>query len=186
MRHVTRAAGVLLLVGAALFGAVAVAPASFVFGMADLAERRAFLRRHARSWRWGQLPFAAGAIVSAAGILLLGLELPGASGGWVAAAGALAVVASLPWAEHCRRRAGDVDGFLEGRLPGWHFQAYVWGTLLALALTGVALRSTDLPGWCAWFVLVATALLTAGMLRFRDLPPFLFYVVTGVLGGAAL
>lgn len=182
----TDTAGWVLLTGAAVFCAVALAPASFVFGMSDADARRAYLARHARSWRWGQLPFAAGAVVSAAGILVLGRELDGTPGTAVIWAGVLALVASLPWAEHCRRRALSVEDFLEGRLPGWHFVVYVWCTLAALAVTGLALLHTDLPRWSAWFVLGAAALFAAAMLRFHDLPPFLFYVVTGVLGAVAV
>jgi hypothetical protein len=64
--------------------------------------------------------------------------------------------------------------------------AYVWGTLVALAVTGPALLDTDLPRWVAWFVLGASGLLAVALLRFRDLPPFVLYVVTAVLGAAAL
>jgi hypothetical protein len=183
---VTRTAGWVLLAGAAVFVAVAFAPASFVFGMSDPDERRAYLDRHARSWRWGQLPFAAGAVVSAVGLLVLGRELDGTPGTAVTWAGVVALLASMPWAEHCRLRALSAEGFLEGTLPGWHFVVYVWGTLAALAVTGLALLDTDLPRWTAWLVLGATACFTAAWLRFRDLPPFVFYVVTGVLGAAAL
>ena len=86
----------------------------------------------------------------------------------------------------CRLRARDPEAFLDGGLPGWHYRVYVWGTLLALAATGLAALHTDLPGWSGWFVLVATGLLALAWLAFRDLPPFLFYVVTGVLGVAAM
>jgi hypothetical protein len=184
--RVTHTAGIVLLAGAAAFCAVAFAPASFVFGMSDAHERRAYLDRHARSWRWGQLPFAAGAVVSAVGLLVLGRDLDGTPGTAVSWAGGLAIVASLPWAEHCRLRALSAADFLDGRLPGWHFVVFVWGTLAALAVTGAALLDTDLPRWTAWFVLGSSACFAAAMLRFRDLPPFLLYVVTGVLGVAAL
>lgn len=182
----THTAGLVLLAGAAVFVAVAFAPASFVFGISDEAERRAYLERHARSWRWGQLPFAAGAVVSAVGLLVLGVDLDGGAGTAIAWAGGLAIAASLPWAEHCRRRALSAEDFLEGRLPWWQFVVYVWGTLAALGVTGLALLGTELPRWTAWLVLGAAAGFTAAWLRFRDLPPFVFYVVTGVLGAAAL
>lgn len=183
---VTRTAGWVLVVGVAVFGAVAVAPASFVFGISDADERRAYLGRHARSWRWGQLPFAAGAVVSAVGLLVLGLELDGTAGTAVACAGGLALLSSLPWAEHCRRRALSVEDFLAGRLPSWHFAVYVWGTLAALGATGAALLDTGLPQWTAWLLLGASTCFVAVMLRFRDLPPFAFYLVTAALGVGAL
>ena len=182
----TRTAGWVLLAGAAVFFTVAFAPASFVFGMRDAAERRAHLDRHALSWRWGQLLFAGGALVSAAGLIVLGVQLDGRAGTAIAVSGALALIGALPWAEHCRRRALAVEDFLEGRLPGWHYRVYVWCTLAALAVTGLSLLDTDLPRWTAWFVLGAAALFTAVMVRFRDLPPFVLYVVTAVVGAVAL
>lgn len=176
----------MLVAGAAVFVAVAFAPASFVFGIADPVRRREFLGDHARSWRWCQLPFGAGAVVSALGLVLLGAELDGWRRGVVLLAGALATAASVPWAEHCRLRALSPDGFLDGRLPGWHFRVYVWGTLTSLAITGVALLGTATPSWAAWGTAGAAAAMAAAFLGYGDLPPFLLYVVTGVLGAALL
>jgi hypothetical protein len=179
----TRTAGWLLVVGAALFAGAAFSPASYVFGIREADARRAHLQKHARSWPWAQVLFAAGAAVSAVGLVALGDETGSST---VTGAGALALLASAPWAAHCRRRALAVDDFLEGRLPGWQSTLYFWGTLAALALTGAGMLGTDLPRWTAWFVLGTTALLVAVLLRFRDLPPFLFYVVTAVVGVVAL
>ena len=176
----------MVVVGAAVFVCVAFAPASFVFGIADAVRRRQFLEDHARSWRWCQLPFAAGAVVSAVGLVLLGAQLDGWRQLVVLVAGALATAASVPWAEHCRLRALSPDDFLEGRLPGWHFQVYVWGTLAALAVTGLALLGTDTPTWAAWGSAGSAVVLAAAFLGFGDLPPFLLYVVTGALGLALL
>lgn len=179
----TRTAGVVLLVGAGLFCAVAFAPASYVFGIPDEAARRAYLQRWQRSWRWGQVPFALGAVVSAVGLLVLGLQLESAI---ITLAGGVAVLASLPWAHHCYLRAFDVEGFLEGRLPSWQFRVYVWGTVVPLAATGLALLAADWPTWSAWLTVASAVTFGAIYLRFRDIPPFTFYVVTAVLGGVAL
>jgi hypothetical protein len=179
----TTTAGWVLIVGAVLFVTVAFAPSSFVFGMSDPAKQREFLARHATSWRWGQIPFAAGAVVSAVGLLVLGVQLDSVA---LTAAGVVATLASLPWAEHCRQRARSWTDFLDGRLPGWPFQVFVWGTLVALGVTGAVLLDSDLPRWTGVFALAATAVFTAAWLRFKDLPPFVFYVVTGVIGVAAL
>lgn len=181
-----RTAGWLLLAGAAVFCAAAFAPSSYVFALSDAAERRAYLERHARSWRWGQPLFGGGAVVSAVGLASLGVALEGRPGTAITGAGVLAVAVSLPWAEHCRRRTHAVDDFLDGRLPAWHFVVYVWGTLVALAVTGLALLGTDQPQWAAWWVLGASAAFLAAWLRFGDLPPFVFYLVTGALGVALL
>jgi hypothetical protein len=182
----TGTAGVVLLVGAGLFVAAACAPSSYVFGMKDPAQQREFLARHALSWRWGQIPFAAGAVVSAIGLVVLGIQLDGGAGAAITAAGVVATVVSLPWAEHCRQRARSWNDFLDGRLPGWPFQVFASGTLAALGAVGLALLGTELPAWSAWLTIGATAVFTAAWLRFKDLPPFVLYLVTGALGVASL
>jgi hypothetical protein len=179
----TSAAGWVLVAGAASFLCAAFAPSSFVFGMGDPEQQRAFLERHQTSWKWGQIPFAAGAVVSAVGLVVLGVQLDSAA---ITAAGAVATLVSLPWAEHCRLRALSWTDFLDGRIPGWGYQVFVWGTLAALATTGAALLSTSFPTWTGLYALGATTLFTAWWLKAKDLPPFVFYLVTGVLGGVAL
>lgn len=182
----TRTAGWVLLGGAALFCAAAFSPSSFVFGMSDPGARRAHLAKHVRSWPWAQAFFASGAVVSAVGLVVLGLQLDGAAGGGVGLAGLLAVAASVPWAMHCWLRGRDVEGFLAGTLPASHFALYLWGTLAALAITGTSLLDADLADWLPWFVLGATAVFVLALLRFRDLPPFVLYLVTAVVGATAL
>ena len=179
----TRTAGWVLLAGAALFLTAAFSPSSFVFGMSDPDEQRAFLERHQRSWRWGQIPFAAGAVVSAIGLVVLGVQLGSAT---TTVAGGLATAVALPWAEHCRRRALSWTAFLDGTIPGRLYEVFVWGTLVALAATGVALLNNGFPTWTGIYTLGADALFTAWWVLQKDLPPFVFYLVTGVLGGVAL
>jgi L-asparagine transporter-like permease len=180
---VTDAAGWVLLAGAAAFLAAAFSPSSFVFGMSDPDEQRAFLEKHQRSWSWGQIPFAAGAVISAVGLLLLGVQIDNAA---IVAAGAVATGVSLTWAEHCRLRAKSWADFLDGRIPSWGYRVFVWGTLGALAVTGIGLLSTGLPTWTGCYTLGATALFAAWWLKVKDLPPFVFYLVTGVLGAVAV
>jgi hypothetical protein len=179
-------AGWVLIAGAVGFLLAAFAPASFVFAMSDPEERRRHLAKYARSWRWGQVPFAAGAVVSAVGLLMLGVQLDGRGGTAVACAGGLATLSTVPWVDQCRLRAQRPDSFLAGALPAWQFMAYLWGTLGALVVAGGALLATDVPAWAAWLVLGWSLLLAAAWLRFRDVPPFLLYLATTALGLAVL
>ena len=179
----TGTAGWVLVAGAVVFLCAAFAPSSMVFGMKDPEPQREFLARHARSWRWGQIPFAAGALVSAVGLGLLGHELDDQA---IHVAGIVAAVASLPWCRHCWLRARSWTAFLDGSLPGWHFPVFEWGTLAALATTGTALLSTDFPTWTGWYTIATTAVFTVFWLTAKDLPPFVFYLVTVVLGVVAL
>ena len=179
----TGTAGCVLIVGAVLFLAAAFAPSSYVFGMSDPDEQRAVLAKHERSWRWGQIPFAAGAVVSAFGLLVLGVQLGSVT---LTVAGVVATLVSLPWADHCRRRALSWTDFLDGRVPSGGYRVFVWGTLSALAATGVALLNNGFPTWTGIYTLGATALFAAWWVAQKDLPPFVFYLVTGVLGVVAL
>jgi hypothetical protein len=175
-----------LIGGAVVFLLAAFAPASFVFGMDDPDEQRRFLAKHERSWRWGQVPFAAGAVTSGVGLVVLGVEVGESAGTAITAAGVVATAVALPWAEHCRQRALRVEAFLEGRLPAWPFVVYVWGTLAALATTGLASLSSDVPEWAAAMLMGWSGLLAVAMLRFGDVPPFVFYLATVALGIAVL
>ena len=182
----TGTAGAVLVLGAAVFLAAAFAPTSRVFTMDDPHERLRFLEQRAVLWRRVQPLFGAGAVISAVGLALLGLSFDGPVRGCVLLAGLLALVGSGPWAQSCLERGRRVVQFVHGGLPGWHYQVYVWLTLVALALTGLGLLASSYPSWVGWFDLGATAVFALVLLRSGDLPPFLLYVPTLAIGFVAL
>ena len=182
----TGTAGAVLLLGAVVFFAAAFAPTSRVFTMTDPHERLRFLEQRAVLWRRVQPLFGAGAVISAVGLVCLGLSFDGPVRGSVVLAGLLALVGSVPWAQSCRLRGRRVVVFVHGGLPGWHYQVYVWFSLVALALTGLGLLASPYPSWVGWFDLAATAAFAVALLRFGDLPPFLLYVPTIAIAFVAL
>ena len=181
-----RAGGWVLLLGTAVFFAAAFAPTSRVFTIGEADERVCFLEARAATWRRVQPLFGAGAIVTAVGIGVLALGLDGWSLVYAGVAAVLALVGAVPWAVTCRLRGQRITDFAHGRLPGWHYLVYVWCTLVALALLGAALLASSYPGWVGWFVLGADGAFCLFFVVTRDLPPFVFYTVTAVVGAMAL
>ena len=183
----TRTAGAVLLLGAAVFLTAAFAPTSRVFTMTDPYERLRFLEQRAVLWRRVQPLFGGGAVISGVGLFALGLSFEDdVVRGCILVAGMLAVVGAVPWAQSCRLRGRRIVVFAHGGLPGWHYQVYVWFSLLALALTGLGLLASTYPPWVGWFDVGATAVFALALLRFGDLPPFLLYLPTIAIGCVAL
>jgi hypothetical protein len=69
-----------------------------------------------------------------------------------------------------------------GTLAGWPFATYVLLTIGGLALLAIGLLSGNIPGWLGWLTLGADVVLLAGYLWFKDIPPFVFYLLLLVVG----
>ena len=93
---------------------------------------------------------------------------------------------ALAWSWSVYRRALRPREFALGQLPGWPFVAYVWLTFAGLFLLGVGILEGNWPDWWGWVILGADALFVAGYLRYRDIPPFVFYLLLTVVGLAVL
>ncbi len=76
--------------------------------------------------------------------------------------------------------------FALGRLPGWPFIAYVWFTFAGLFLLGSGILTGDWSDWLGWIILGVNAFFLVAYLRYRDIPPFVFYMLLSVVGLAVL
>ena len=76
--------------------------------------------------------------------------------------------------------------FALGELPRWPFASYVVLTIAGLALLGAGLVAADAPAWAGWLTLAADLLFLVVYVRFRDIPPFVFYVLLAIVGVAVL
>jgi hypothetical protein len=179
-------AGVLLISGSALFfvGAGIAVPA--VFTEPDREEKRRLLAEHPVRWQVGQPLYALGAVVAALGVLPLAADGTTKGSSWLIASCALLVLGALAWSWSVYLRGTRPEQFALGELPGWPFTAYVWLTLAGLLLLGLGLRTGDPPDWLAWLVLGSAAVFGVVYVRYRDLPPFVFYLVLTVVGAAVL
>ena len=83
-------------------------------------------------------------------------------------------------------RGTRVSDFAFGTLPSWPFATYVLVTIAGIALLALGLLTGDFPVWLGWVTLAAGAFFLVGYLRFRDIPPFVFYVLLTVVGVAVL
>ncbi len=95
---------------------------------------------------------------------------------------AMLVVGALAWSLSVYRRAIRIADFVYGRLPGWPFMTYVLLTIGGLLLLGVGLLADDFPAWLGWLTIGATVVFLAAYVRFKDIPPFFFYLLLTVIG----
>lgn len=180
----TSAAGILLVVGSALFLAGAAIAVPRVFTEPDRSVRLRMIEARLGAWRAGQPLYAAGPVVAAvgAGLLAAGSD----ADAWFIASGSLLGVGALAWARSVYMRWSHYREFALGTLPGWPFATYALFTIAGLAALGIGLHVSDFGGWLVGLTLVADATFLAAYLVTKDLPPFVFYLILGTVGLVAL
>jgi hypothetical protein len=175
--------GILLVVGSVVFlvGAAVGVPA--VFTEPDPQARLRMLTGHLGMWRAAQPLYGLGPVIVAVGVGYLAAAAP-TRGSRAILAGACAAMAvgALAWAWSLYLRGIRVAEFAFGTLPGWPFAAYVLLTVGGLALLGVGLLASGFPVWLGRLTLGADLVFLAGYLWFRDIPPFVFYLLLLLVG----
>ncbi len=179
-------AGVLLLVGSGVFfvGASFGVPLVFIESRPD--ERLRMLEERLLAWRLAQPFYALGPLIAAAGVGVLAGASTGSSRVALAIACAALGAGALSWSWSTYLRGTHHREFAAGTLPGWPFAVYVWLTLVGLMALGVGLLLADLPAWVGWLTLGADVVFAAVYVRFRDIPPFVFYLLLVPVGLALL
>ena len=179
-------AGVLVLVGSGVFFLGAALGVPGVFTERDPARRLQLLEDRLTAWRLAQPLYALGPLVVALGVGVLARASSGAAATATALAGAVLGAGALCWSWSTAQRGARHREFAAGTLPGWPFAAYVWLTLVGLLALGVGLLLADLPAWAGWLTLAADLLFAVAYLRFRDIPPLVFYCLLVPVGVALL
>jgi hypothetical protein len=177
-----KVAAIVVVVGSILFLAAAFSPVSRVFGVRDVDERLAILSAAPTQWQVSQVGFGLGAVVTALGIALLAPAFRGPITGLLAGAAALLLVGAGFWVWHVWLRAADPPAFVRGDLPHWNFVVYSLLSQVGFALAGVALLRAGLPAWVGWMLIGGMGLFLVLMVVFRDMPPFVYYVLTLIAG----
>lgn len=175
--------GIITLVGSILFLVAAFSPISRVYGLRDAEEKLSMIINARRAWGVSQVLFSLGAIVTALGVAFAAYALkdrPQAPLLFTAAA-FLAIGASA-WVWHTYLRTIDPQAFVNGSLPGWHFSLYTLLTMGAFLLTGVALLRMGFSLWAGWILVGGALLFFVLYLIFKDMPPFVHYLLGLVLG----
>lgn len=169
----------LFVIGAVLFLAAAFNPSAAVFAESDPAEKLAIIQNQQMLWDISQLLFGAGATVTAVGVVVLAGRWMGTSAGIPLLAGGLAMVlGALLWDVLVYERAVDPSAFVSGELSPSLFTAYTLLTLFGLLILGLSYIQVGLPGWLGYGTIVAALALFVGYLLFRDMPPFVYYLIT--------
>jgi hypothetical protein len=178
-----RASSIMIVVGSLLFITAAFSPISRIFGIRDAAVRLEIIAAAPNQWLIAQVLFALGSIVTAAGVGLLAARL--AAWGpavYVTTSAVLITVGAILWSWHVYLRAIDPARFTAGEIPFWLFAGYTLLTIAGLAALGVALLGTSLPSWAGWLPIISAALFLLLALVFGDMPPFVYYLITLVVG----
>jgi hypothetical protein len=152
-----------------------------VFTEPDADERLRMLDAGRSRWRAAQPMYAAGALITAIGVGVRAASMTDAPRVGLALSCVLLVVGALCWSASVFARGRDIEGFVRGTLPHWPFPAYVWLTLAGLVALGAGLLVSDVPAWTGWLAVVAAVVFAAAFVRFRDIPPFVFYLLLPVV-----
>jgi hypothetical protein len=173
----------LLIIGSVVFGVGAAIGVPAVFTTPDPARKRELLEQHLTRWRIAQPFYATGPILVAIGTAALAATLPPGRAVALCVSAAIAfTLGSGAWAYACLQRATDPPAFAAGTLPAWPFTTYVVLTISALALLSATLLISTYPPWLGWLTLTATAAYAATYVLTHDIPPFLFYLLTLLIG----
>jgi hypothetical protein len=179
-----RAAGALLIAGSLTFLVGAQLGVPKVFTEPEPHSRLRMLEENLGRWRAAQPLYGLGPIITAVGTTLLAADAPVGAGTramfWLAAAALLA--GSLAWARSVYLRAIRVADFAFARLPGWPFAIYVLLTIGGLAALGLGLLPSGVAAWLVALTLAADILFLVLYTRFRDIPPFVFYLLLLIIG----
>jgi hypothetical protein len=200
-------AGLLLVLGTALFWAAAFMPIAdekrrSVY-MLPPREHLATIRRLAGMWAWANVLFEAGAVVAVLGLALLTtlLSAAGDRGLSVVALAGFAFGSVLwvvfvgfrlgftPWVARETERTSEIPAiYFPLAQWGWHlFMVYTVLGFTSVGLYGAALLVTGLlAAWIGWLAIGFSALGLVLLAAMRDAPPLLHYFVPLVIGIALL
>ena len=178
------APGLLLVIGSTLFVVGAAIGVPRVFTERDPQKRLVMLREHMRSWQIAQPLYGLGPAVVAIGVGSLAVVAPrvGYTTFLFSLSCTASAVGALFWGLSLYRRAVRVEDFAFGNLPGWPFRSYVWLTIGGLATLGAGLVTGGISLWLGWLTVAGAVLCAAAYVRFKDIPPFVFYILFVVIG----
>ncbi|HET7450088.1 MAG TPA: hypothetical protein VFJ78_05775 [Gaiellaceae bacterium] len=179
-------AGILLIIGSLVFLIGAAIGVPGVFMQRDPQVRLRMLTERLRAWRIAQPLYGVGPGIATVGVAFLAATSDGGSRAVLAASCATLAVGALSWGWSLYLRGTRVSDFALGALPSWPFAAYVLLTIAGIGLLALGLLIGDFRTWLGWVTLGADLVFLIGYLRFKDIPPFVFYLLLTLVGLAVL
>jgi hypothetical protein len=178
--------GIVTIVGSIIFLVAAFVPISSVYALPTAESKLKLITDSLEAWRFSQVLFSAGVIITAVGIAVAAFALKDRpSAPFVVIAAVLLIVGAAAWSWSVYLRATDPAAFANGTMPGWHFVLYSLLTMAAFLLIGIACLQLGLPAWAGWVLIVGSILFFVLYIIFKDMPPFVYYLM-GVALGVAL
>jgi hypothetical protein len=179
---VLRFGSIVIIIGSVFFLIAAFSPVSRIFGLPSADRKLEIILSAQNQWMVAQVFFALGALVTAAGIGIIAYHFRGQSfSALMNTAVVILAIGALLWTWHVYLRAIDPQLFVPKGIPVWYFAAYTLLTQIGLAFFGVALLRTELQNWVGWMMIGSMGLFFLLTLIFRDMPPFVYYVVTLIM-----
>jgi hypothetical protein len=181
-----------MIVGFVLVVVASLVGPNEVYTAPDSDTRLEIIAQNKGRWTATNLVWAVASLVTAVGLLLLTLGLRDSQSPWLLYAGAAAfIVGAVAWAIFLYQRIGDPAGNLYTKPPAPLSLVFVWATIFALGLYGVAFLQGGFPNWLGYTLLVAAGLFVAGLTFFFDafyasFPPQVLYLLTFIMGIVAL
>lgn len=170
---------ILLGLGSLLFLVAAFLPYSRVFAEPSSEKKLAILTEMKTMWTIGSFLFGSGAVLAAIafGIQSIGLkQVPGAALSYLGVI--LMLIGSVSWCWHLYERTVDVNAFAMGENTPYLFIVYSVLTQAGLVLIGIFFLKSDIVNWIGWMFIIGAAIFFVLMVIFKDMPPFVYYVLT--------
>lgn len=176
------AAGWWLVTGSGVFLVGAAVAVPRVFTEPDPQVRLAMLQERRAAWQAGQPLYALGPLLVGLGVAVAAHDAGGTGALLLAVSAGLLLAGALAWTVDVALRARRIEDFVLGRLPAWPFPVYVVATCAGLGLLGAGLLREGVTAYLGWAVLVLSGVFLVAFLVARDIPPFVFYVLTLAVG----
>lgn len=184
-----KVAGMSLTLGSGLFIIAAFTPLTFRVIMADVQQRIDLIQNERTGWVILNILFGAGSVMAVVGLALFAQHLQSIEtnalikvisylGAAAAAFGALCwVIIVYNRAALSPQEVGSNLG-----INNWLFPSFTLLTQVALMIVGFVLIQNGYPAWQGWGMLVLAGLSIIAYLIFKDMPPFIHYVLLLILG----
>jgi|GEM_PF-1190256 len=190
--HPYRRAGAVIVAGTVVWF-VGISPVSRVYITPDNAERLRMLTAGQRGWIVGQHLTAAGTVAVPVGFAAFARAVQDQDAvqgnashrrarKWAFGAAAALLAGAPFFVSSLARRASDLEGFAYRRGSNAPFLAYSGLHVVALAALGGSLLSLPASRWIGITAAASAPVYGAILAAKKDIPPFCFYLVEGLVG----
>lgn len=177
--YVQKSLSLVLGVGSILFLIAAFLPYSKMFAESDPAKKMQIILDMHGMFNVAHVLFGLGSIITVIGLGLIIKHFKEIQGYNIAFAAVLLMFAgALLWTWHTTERIIDPEGFVYGKNTPYLFAIYSVFTQAGLFIIGLFLLKTVVPGWIGWLFVIGSATIFVLMIIFKDMPPFVYYVLT--------